>query len=458
MTNVLTEISKYLMLLIMIIYTFFNFIAIGVKTEKRLKSLCSKQLFMIILMLVLGYLIIVLRKEDYTIIAFFAVQLVFYLLYYILFPRFYKKCSRLIVSNTIMLFGFGVMYLTRLDYARAITQFSIGSAAFAISMLVPVIIKKLSALAKWAWLYAILGLGLLGVVWRLGSTTYGAQLTLSLGPVTIQPSELVKISFVFFTASMFNRSRTFKQIVITTAVAAAHVLILVASTDLGSGLVYFVSYLFMIFVATHKARYFAAGIGAGAVAAVGAYAVFDHVRIRVKMWLNPFSDYENKGYQMAQSLFAISSGGWFGLGLCKGYPTSIPLARNDFIFSAIIEELGIIFAACLLLIYLGFLIQLFRVSTRIDGIFYQIIGVGLAAMIGIQVFLHVGGVTGMIPSTGITLPLISYGGSSVLSTMLTIGVIQGLNIKSDGMTAKQRAEFENRELSEESPEEISFEE
>lgn len=446
MTNVITEVSKYLMLIIMVIYTFFNFIAIGVRTEKRKKSLCAKQLFMVFLLLTLGYLIIILRKEDYTIAIFFAVQFVFYLAYYRLFIRFYKRASRLIISNSILLFGFGVMFLTRLDYTRAITQFSIGAAAFAVSMLIPVIIKKLPVLAKWAWLYAIVGIGLLAVVWRLGSTTYGAQLTLSLGPVAIQPSELVKISFVFFSASMFAKSRSFKQVFLTAIVAAVHVLILVASTDLGSGLVYFVSFLFMIFVATHKPGFFAAGIGAGAAAAVGAYAVFDHVRIRVKMWLDPFSDYENKGYQLAQSMFAISSGGWFGLGLCKGYPNSIPLARNDFIFSAIIEELGIIFACCLLLIYLGFLIQLFRVSTRIDGMFYQIIGVGLASMIGIQVFLHVGGVTRMIPSTGITLPLVSYGGSSVLSTMITIGVIQGLNIISDGMTAKQRAGAQEKEL------------
>ena len=446
MLNVITEVSKYAMLAIMIIYTLFNFAAIKVKRLRTVRFFCGMQLAMVFFLLGLGYLILVLRTQDYTIALFCLLQFAAYFFYYKLFGKIYRRCSRVIISNTILLFGIGIMMLTRLDYDRAFKQFGIGMAAFALSMLIPTIIKHFKKIAKLAWLYAILGIGLLVLVWRMGNTSYGAQLTLALGPIQLQPSEFVKISFVFFTAAMFSKSRTFKQVVITTIVAAIHVGVLVASTDLGSGLVYFMSYLFMIYVATHKIRYFAAGLGAGAVAAVGAYGIFDHVRIRVQMWQNPFSDYENKGYQLAQSLFAISSGGWFGLGLCQGYPNSIPLARNDFIFSAICEELGIIFACCLVLIYLGFLIQLFRVSTRIEGIFYQIVGVGLAAMLGVQVFLHVGGVTAMIPSTGITLPLISYGGSSVLSTMITIGIIQGLHITSDGMTAKQRAKKEEAQL------------
>ena len=146
------------------------------------------------------------------------------------------------------------------------------------------------------------------------------------------------------------------------------------------------------------------------------------------MWKDPFSDYDNKGYQLSQSLMALSSGGLFGLGLCGGYPNTIPLARNDFIFSAICEELGLIFGALLILIYLGFIIQLFWISIRIKGRFYQLLGTGFAAMVGVQVFMHIGGATALIPSTGITLPLISYGGSSVLSTLIIVGIIQGLCI------------------------------
>lgn len=446
MTNVITEISKYLILAIMAVYTVFNFIAIRVRDRERSRSLCFKQLCMVFLLLLLGYLILLMRTGDLTVIAFFAAQIAFYTLYYRLFTRLYPACSRVIISNCILLFGVGELMITRLDQTRALRQLLIGAASFVISLFIPVIVRKFKALSRFALLYAVVGLGLLAVVWRLGSTTFGAQLTLSVAGVALQPSELVKISFVFFTASMFRESRPFGMTVFITVVAALHVLLLVASTDLGSGLVYFVSYLFMIFVATHRPAYLAAGAGAGAAAAVGAYYLFDHVRIRVAMWLDPFSDYSGKGYQLSQSLFAISSGGLFGLGLCQGRPGSIPLARNDYIFSAICEELGLIFGCCLVLIYLGFILQLFRVSTRLEQRFFQILGVGFAAMIGTQVFLHIGGVTAMIPSTGITLPLVSYGGSSVLSTLVIIGVIQGLNISSDGLTAKQRAKRQESEL------------
>ncbi len=428
MTGLLSEIFKYLILLITVLYTVINFLALHRGSAKRTARLFHAQNFFMILLMFCGYFVIFMHTEEWNVLVFMVIQMAFFLAWMRLFCRFYPDCSRVILSNTTMLFAIGELFLTRLDYDRAVRQMLIGVAAMLLTLAVPVVIKHLRALSKWAYLYAVAGIGLLAVVWRLGSTTYGAQLTLALGPVRLQPSEFVKISFVFFTASMFRQKQSFGRVVLTTVLAAAHVLVLVASTDLGSGFLYFMTYLFMLFVATHQPGYFLAGLGAGGVAAVGAYYLFDHVKVRVQMWRNPFADYENKGYQLSQSLLALSSGGLFGLGLCGGYPNTIPLARNDFIFSAICEELGLLFGAMLILIYLGFVIQLFWVSIRVRGRFYQLIGTGFAAMIGIQVFLHVGGVTAMIPSTGITLPLISYGGSSVLSTMLVIGIIQGLNI------------------------------
>lgn len=428
MTGLLSEIFKYLILFITVWYTIINFFALHQGSHRRTVRLFRAQNVFMLLMMFCGYFVIYMHTEEWTVLVFMAIQMAFFLAWMRLFIRLYPDCSRVILSNTAMLFAVGELFLTRLDYDRAVRQFLIGLAAMLLMFAVPAVIKHLRALSRWAYLYAVAGIGLLAVVWRLGSTTYGAQLTLSLGPVKLQPSEFVKISFVFFTASMFRQKQSFGRVVLTTALAAAHVLVLVASTDLGSGFLYFMTYLFMLFVATHKPGYFLAGLGAGSAAAVGAYYLFDHVRVRVQMWRDPFADYENKGYQLSQSLLALSSGGLFGLGLCGGYPNTIPLARNDFIFSAICEEQGLLFGAMLILIYLGFVIQLFWVSIRINGRFYQLIGTGFAAMTGIQVFLHIGGVTAMIPSTGITLPLISYGGSSVLTTMLIVGIIQGLNI------------------------------
>ena len=428
MVNLVTDVSKYLMLIIMVLYTILNFYVLRKQDVRWQNRVCRKQIFLVFLLQFLGYLIIYLRTMELRMLVFYGIQVVFFLVYFILFKTIYPQSSRVLLSNLVFLFSIGLMVLTRLNVDLAEKQFVIGMAAAAITLFIPVIISKLKALSRWAWLYAIVGVALLLLVWAVGDTEYGAQLRIRIGSFALQPSEFVKLSFVFFTASMFQKGTSFPRVVVTTIVAAAHVLILVASTDLGSGLVYFMSYLFMLFVATRQPLYFLGGLGAGSGAAVLAYYMFSHVRVRVAMWQNPFSDYENRGYQMAQSLFALSSGGWFGLGFYQGVPNSIPLVENDFIFSAICEELGIIFGICLVLIYLGFVLQMLWVSTWMDEIFYKIVGFGLAVTVGVQVFLHIGGVTKMIPSTGITLPLISYGGSSVVSTMLIIGVIQGLHL------------------------------
>ena len=261
-----------------------------------------------------------------------------------------------------------------------------------------------------------------------GNESFGAQLSLTIAGVSIQPSEFVKLTFVFFVASMFYQSTDFKTIFLTTAVAGAHVLVLVLSKDLGSALIFFVTYLLMLFVATGSWVYLITGSALGTGAALAAYQLFDHVRRRVAAWSNPWADIENKGYQITQSLFAIGTGGWFGMGLCQGMPGKIPVVEKDFIFAAISEELGGIFALCIILICLGCFLQFMLIATKMQAVFYKLIAFGLGIVYIVQVFLTIGGVIKFIPSTGVTLPFISYGGSSILSTFILFGVIQGLFI------------------------------
>ena len=257
---------------------------------------------------------------------------------------------------------------------------------------------------------------------------FGAQLSISIGGFSFQPSEFVKISFVFFVATMFYRSTEFKNVAITTGVAAAHVLILVLSKDLGSALIFFLAYVLMLFIATSNWLYLAGGLGSGCAAAMLAYKLFSHVRVRVEAWQDPWSDIAGKGYQVTQALFAIGTGGWFGMGLYQGMPKKIPVVEKDFIFAAISEELGGIYALCILLICLGCFMQFMLIATRMQALFYKLIAFGLGIEYVVQVFLTIGGVTKFIPSTGVTLPLVSYGGSSILSTFIIFGVIQGLYI------------------------------
>ena len=154
----------------------------------------------------------------------------------------------------------------------------------------------------------------------------------------------------------------------------------------------------------------------------------DSVKVRVTAWIDPWSDVGNKGYQIAQSLFAIGTGGWFGMGLCQGLPDKIPVVEKDFMFSAISEELGGIFAICLILIYLGCFLQFMMLAAKMKAVFYKLIAAGLGCLFIVQVLLTVGGATKFIPMTGVTMPFVSYGGSSVFSTFILFGVVQGLYI------------------------------
>ena len=217
----------------------------------------------------------------------------------------------------------------------------------------------------------------------------------------------MKISFVFFVAASLKKSTDFKNVVITTAIAAAHVLILVASTDLGAALILFVVYLIMLYVATKQPLYLFGGMLAGSGAAVIAYQMFRHIKVRVSVWRDPFATYETGGFQVAQSLFAIGTGGWLGMGLCQGSPESIPVAAEDFIFSAIVEELGLIFGLCLILVCVSCYIMFLNIAMQLRNRFYKLVALGLGTCYIFQVFLTIGGVTKFIPSTGVPHPIIS---------------------------------------------------
>lgn len=166
----------------------------------------------------------------------------------------------------------------------------------------------------------------------------------------------------------------------------------------------------------------------GSIAAVIAYQLFSHVRVRVVAWKDPLSVIEKEGFQISQSLFAIGTGGWFGMGLYQGMPNKIPVVEQDFVFSAISEEMGGIFALCLIMVCVSCFLMFLNVAMQMKDQFYKLVALGLGTVYGFQVFLTIGGVTKFIPSTGVTLPLVSYGGSSLLSTMIVFAIVQGLYI------------------------------
>lgn len=429
MTNLIVELSKYALILLMALYTCMTFVSFRMKTRKSSDLMLAEMTFLMLLLQFVAYLVLYLKLGEHSdLIYYYGFQALFMVLVTLLWRMFYKDIHSTLLSNMCVMITTGLIVLTRIDTEQSVRQFKIVIIAMIFSMIIPVIVRKWKACRKFDTLYGVLGLLMLGAVLIMSSATYGANISFTIAGVTLQPSEFVKILFVFYVAGRFERSTEFKDVIVTTIFAAVHVLILVASTDLGAALLFFVTYLVMIYVATKKAVYCVAGLGAGCVAGVAAYHLFSHVRVRVMAWSDPWSCIDNEGYQVAQSLFAIGTGGWTGMGLGQGMPGSIPFVEKDSVFSAISEELGGIYAICIILICMCIFLAIFSLAMKVKDEFYRNVAMGLGTMYAMQVFLTIGGVTKFIPLTGVTLPLVSYGGSSMLSTLIIFGVIQGISL------------------------------
>ena len=428
MANIIVGCAKYMMIVFIAIYTYQCFAIFGYEDPKAKRKILRNQnrvMFMIHFMAFAG---MYLKIGENKILIFYLAQVLMLTGIIFLYGKLYPKVSRLIVNNMCMLLTIGFIMITRLSYDKAVKQSVIVAGAAVISLFVPVIIRRAKRLAELRVLYAFVGIVALAAVVVVGQVSGGAKLGFTIAGIGIQPSEFVKILFVFFVASSFYRSTGFKNVVATTIVAAMHVLILVVSKDLGAALIIFAVYLVMLYVATRKSIYTFAGLGAGSVAAVAAYHLFSHVRVRVNVWKDPFAVYDKGGYQVAQSLFAIGTGSWFGTGLFQGKADAIPVADEDFIFSAISEEMGLIFALCTILICVSCYVMFLNIAMQLRSRFHKLVALGLGTCYIFQTFLNIGGVTKFIPSTGVTLPLVSYGGSSVLSTLIMFAIIQGLYI------------------------------
>ena len=280
----------------------------------------------------------------------------------------------------------------------------------------------------------------------IGIYKYGARNWVGLGPISVQPSEFMKPILILCLASGFSNRPRFAKCVPTIAFAALCCGVLLAEKDLGAVLLYFLTTVFMYYVATSNAFITLAGLGMGAGAAVIAYRALPYVQDRVAIWQNPWIDPQESGYQLIQSLIAIGSGGLFGMGLGMGMPRDIPLYHSDFIFASITEEFGLIFAIGLLAVYVLIIMRGLIVAFNARTSFHSLAAFGLVIMLGLQTMLIAGGNTKLLPLSGVTLPLICYGGSSLVSTFFSMGLLLGLS----SMNAEDEArDIETLELKEE---------
>lgn len=338
--SILVETSKYIIIILFAVYTWRCFtIFLGNNTERKEKIYKKQKRIMYIIHFICS-LVLFLNSLDYKIIIYYFLQFAFLVIVGKVYPYVYKGMSKTVLSNMLMLLTIGFIMLERLGSDYIIKQMIFTASICFVSLLIPFLIEKFNYFDKFGWAYAIIGIVMLALVFVIGKEKYGARNWIIIGNFALQPSEFVKIIFVFFVAAIFAYSTKFADVVKVSIFAAVHVLILVAERDLGAALIFYITYIVILYVASRNIFYILAGFGAGSVAAVAAYYLFTHVQTRVIAWSDPWSHIDSAGYQVAHSLFAIGTGGWFGMGLGEGMPKAVPVVESDFIFSAICEELG----------------------------------------------------------------------------------------------------------------------
>ncbi len=429
MQEYIVELSKYFITIGMALYAFACFYAFRYRKEEERKGIYIAQNIIMFFLQAVSFLDLYIASRDIQYVFLYAFIQIFLFAAIMMVTMIYETCNRLLLNNMCMLLSIGLCMISRLSLNKAIRQYVIVILSLTVSLLVPFLLSKIRFWKKLTWVYAAVGILMLSAVLILGEVTHGSKISFTLGGVTFQPSEFVKILFLFFLAAALWEDVSLKRVLVTAILAGLYVIVLVISKDLGSALIFFIGFVFVVFVASGRYLYLLIGAVLGSAAACVAYFLFDHVRIRVLAWQDPWSYIDDQGYQITQSLFAVGSGSWFGMGLLKGNPKAIPYVDADFIFSAICEEFGVIFGICLILVCISCFVVIMDIALKIHDRFYQLIVYGIGIMYIFQIFLTIGGGIKFIPLTGVTLPFISYGGSSVMTSMIMFFIIQGIYIR-----------------------------
>jgi cell division protein FtsW (lipid II flippase) len=374
----------------------------------------------------------------------------------------------LLLPLAFLLNGLGLVMVRRIDFALAVAEREpptplaplqtvwtvVGVAAFCATL---VLIRDHRQLDRYRYLIGAtaLGLLLLPLLPLIGTEVRGARIWLRLGGLSLQPGEFAKLGIVAFFASYLAEKRAILSVA-TSRLGPFHVpparafapivsawlislAVLIFQKDLGLSLLFFAIFVVLLYVATSRVAYVVAGVALFAAGAALAGSVFAHVQSRIAIWLDPFADADGAGFQLVQSLFALGSGGIAGVGWGQGQPDLIPDVQTDFVFSAFGEELGLIGLTALLLCYFIFVGRGYRVAVLAREDFGKLLAAGLVSVFALQVFVIVGGVTRVIPLTGLTLPFLSYGGSSLLANYVLCALL--LRVSADRPSAGVRTEL-----------------
>jgi cell division protein FtsW (lipid II flippase) len=371
--------------------------------------------------------------------------------------RFAPYADPLLLPVVALLNGLGLVMIHRLDIAQgALTSSGLGGTAnqqmlwtlvgviaFA---LVVFFLRDHRVLARYGYICGLSGLILLvipAVLPRSMSEQNGAKIWIRLPGFSIQPAEFSKILLLIFFAAVLVAKRNLftsagkhflgmdlprpRDLAPLLVAWIASVGVMVFEKDLGTSLLLYASFLVLVYIATERFSWVVIGLGLFAAGSVASYFLFHHVQVRVQTWLDPFADPDGTGYQMVQSLFSFATGGIFGTGLGNGQPGSVPAASTDFIIAAVGEELGLVGLAGVLMLYAIIIIRGLRTAIAVRDSFGKLLAAGLASTLAIQLFIVVGGVTKLIPLTGLTTPWMSYGGSSLLANYVLLAILMRIS-------------------------------
>lgn len=431
MFDLIIMLSRYLFVFLIGLYLWEAIVYIAYEQGGFLGSpyhAISIQRRLIVIMHLVAFLILSYNQETHLfawqVLLFGAVSLAFLLVAVQLLDRFYYEGCPLIWTGMLFLIDVSLIMLQRLSPASAQRQllwFVVGLCGM---LVLPYLLRLIPRFEIFEWAYIIVCYGLLLSTQLFGIEQYGSRNWLDIGGIRFQPSELAKFLFVFYLASVFRKRVEWRSFLTTGILSAGVVMLLVLQKDLGAALIFFMTYMVMLYIATSNEILFFAGMGAASGAAVIAYRLFSHVRVRVAAWQNPWADIDHGGYQIVSALFAITTYGLLGSGLTKGMPKSIPVVESDCIFAAICEEFGVLFGAGVICIFIMLLYRGIRITLDCGRRYYSLLAVGIIVMLCFQAFVIIGGVIKFIPLTGVTLPLVSYGGTSVMVSLMMIGILQ----------------------------------
>jgi len=335
-----------------------------------------------------------------------------------------------------MLVTIGTIMLCRIDIifgAKQIIWIGIGAFVFFAAYIIYYKIKFWNRL----WLiYALFSTALFVVTLIIGERVNGSKNWIQIGGFGFQPSEIIKIAYVMFLACHYSGEQNkflFKvhSRYVTAFFTYLFIIFLVLQRDWGTILVFFLIYIFVLYVYEDNRKFLMFNILSAVFVAMLGYLFLYHIQVRVKVWLDPWSDISNTGYQIAQSLFAIAAGGYFGKGIGNGSPTYIPEVHTDFIFSAICEEMGVFGGAAVIILFFLLAYRCFKITITAKNAYNKAVALGVTLMFALQTFIIVGGVIKFIPLTGITVPFVSYGGTSIVVSFISLGIIQAISAKED---------------------------